>query len=912
MLSPRRTGFSTPAFALAAFLAVLTSSFGAGPIIDPIPALDPAIPADGPKVPVGKALVVPLSATAANGGEVSFKVTSSNKLLPVRVKTGNPILRIHVTYAGDGAESPAFEGDLDFQLFRDFAPLTAGFIAGFAQAGYYDGLKFHRIIEDFVAQGGDPAGTGNGTPAGGGPSIALPFSYESEFHPGLIFAGRGQLAMANSGVKRGTPIGASILLGDFKATNGSQFFVTFEQLRAATTANPFRANLDFKHTVFGQLIRGFDLLQKIEDVPTNANDKPTVDVVMSSVRVLPATGEATLFIGAAGLGETTVTVVATDSERGITKQTFKVRSVDDTVNDPPVMNPVAPRYANVGGRPPLPKNAFDLEFDYLLYGIGAAGNGTSPGSFGTAAIADTYTPRNTPGAQTLALGVAGFNDERRSGVATSANPFAPIDAYNFALVELAFGDRPARPSAETIVGEPGVVLTNVIVGRLHDLDTAGTAATFTAKINWGDGTAATDATLTRDSTTPGAASYAIHGTHTYVHPGVYSVQIKVAGDKGAAIPIHSAAVISAEPIVAQGLSIEVSGSSIKNRIVAQFTDANSSGRRIEYLATIDWGDGATSCGLVTRVPNGSFTVRGSHKYQDSQTYAVAVRIHKKDAPVSTDSVAWSTAQVVFRSAPSLPPFPQTHIVAAWNSGPTKAITNPIVGTFNPANLTVQFSGNFALLNSGNRALSAGKIRYWLSDDDTLQSKGPNADTKLLVDGVPELNITGLAAGGSGSGSFTIPLPKGQSGGGKYLLSEIVYSDPIADHTPVDKVIVTGPIDPTVIIFDRVSSVNTTGTQTSEAGGTATFKVALDTAPTADVKIPIESSLVTEGTVAPAELTFTPLTWNLAQTVVVTGVDDAVKDGPKTYKVTLKTPVTTDPVYLGLPARELTFSNVDND
>ena len=916
MFPSRRTGFITLALALAALFAAVASGLGVPPVFDSPAVLDPTNPLDPPKVPVGKALVVPIAASAADGGAVSFKVTSSNARLPARVRTGNPILRIHVSYAGDGAAALPFEGDLDFQLFREAAPLTTGFIAGFAQAGYYDGLTFHRVIEDFVAQGGDPAGTGSGIPAGGGAYIGLPFDFENEFHPGLVFAGRGQLAMANRGLNRGSQplsLDPRILLGDFKATNGSQFFVSFEQLRAPTPANPQRANLDFKHTIFGQLIRGFDLLEKIESVPTAAaNDKPTVDVKMTSVKVLPAAGEATLFIGATGVGQTTITIFATDSAGAVSKTTFSVRAVDDTVNDPPVMLPLTPIYANVGTRPQLQVNAFDLEFDYLLYGIAAAGTGTSPGSFGNASIAGSYTARETAGKQTLALGVAGFNDERRFGAPSLFNPFAPFDAYNFQVLEMAFGDKPVRPVAETVKGAPGVALTDVVVARLSDLDAAAAASTLTATINWGDGTATSAGVLSRDLSAPGAASYVIRGTHTYARAGIYTVLVTIAGDKGATAFARSTAVISAEPIVAWGTFNEAVGATLTNRIVAHFTDANPSRRVADYVATIDWGDGVNTRGAVVRAPTGAFYVRSTHAYKDSQNYAIAVRIHKKETPATADAIAWSSALLQFKSPQYLPPFPQIHIAAAWNSGPTKSFVKPITGTFNPADLEVQFAGEFAVFNSGNRTLGSGKIRYWLSEDDTLQTTGAGADTKLKVNGFAELSITGLAPGRGGSGNFTIPLPKGQSGGGKYLLAELVYSDPIADHSAVDKVVVAGPIDPSIIVFDRVSSLGPNNSQTSEAGGTVTFQVVLDTAPTADVKIPIESSVTTEGTVAPAELTFTSANWSTPQTVVVTGVDDATADGNKPYKVTRKTPVTTDPNYTGLPAQELNLVNLDND
>jgi hypothetical protein len=639
---------------------------------------------------------------------------------------------------------------------------------------------------------------------------------------------------------------------------------------------------------------------------------PTVDVIMSNVTVLPAAGQATLFIGATGPGETVITVIATDSTGAVSKQLFPVRAVADTVNDPPVMLPTSPIYGNVGTRPQLLAKAVDLEFDYLLYGIAAAGGGTNPNSFGDASIASTYTPRDTAGRQTLALGVTAFNDERRFASASSFNAFAPFDAYNFQVVELAFGDKPVRPAVETVKGAPGVALTDAIVGRVSDLDAAAAAATLTVTINWGDGSAASTGTLSRDTSAPGAASYIIRGTHTYGQPGIYAVLVKVAGDKGATAFMRSTAVISAAPLVAWGTFSEATGATLSNRIVAHFTDSDPSRRVADYVATIDWGDGLLTRGTVVRAPTGAYLVRGTHSYRDSQSYAIGVRIHKKGTLPAADAIAWSSAQLRFTSAPYLPPFPQVHLVAAWNSGPGKTITNPITTTFSPADLKVQFSGNFAVVNSGNRALANGKIRYWLSNDAKLDAKGPGADTPLMVNGVPELIITGLAAGGSGAGNFTIPLPQGQSGGGKYLLSELVYSDPIADNSAVDKVVVSGPIDPTVVVFNRVSSVNPSSNQTSEGGGTVTFQVALDTAPTADVKIPVESSLTTEGTVAPAEIIFTPANWSIPQTVVVTGADDATKDGNKSYKVTLKSPVSTDSNYTGLPAKEINLVNVDND
>jgi cyclophilin family peptidyl-prolyl cis-trans isomerase len=145
-------------------------------------------------------------------------------------------------------------GKIEIELFADKTPKTVENFVGLANKGYYKGVIFHRVIKDFMIQGGDPTGTGRG-----GESIwGKPF--EDEIVPSIVFDKPGYLAMANSGPN----------------TNGSQFFITV----AATTW------LNGKHTIFGKVINGMDVVYAISKVQTSKpGDKPLKDVVMESVKI---------------------------------------------------------------------------------------------------------------------------------------------------------------------------------------------------------------------------------------------------------------------------------------------------------------------------------------------------------------------------------------------------------------------------------------------------------------------------------------------------------------------------------------------------------------------------------------------------------------------------------------------------
>src|ERR1700739_335963 len=156
-------------------------------------------------------------------------------------------------------------GNIVVKLFEKEAPKTVENFVGLAQGtkeflnpltgkkekrNYYDGLTFHRVIPQFMIQGGCPRGDGRGGPG---------YTFGDEFHPSLRHSKAGKLSMANAG----------------PGTNGSQFFIT-------VAATPW---LDNKHTIFGEVVEGQDVADKISKLPRDASDRPRTPVTLNKVRI---------------------------------------------------------------------------------------------------------------------------------------------------------------------------------------------------------------------------------------------------------------------------------------------------------------------------------------------------------------------------------------------------------------------------------------------------------------------------------------------------------------------------------------------------------------------------------------------------------------------------------------------------
>lgn len=193
--------------------------------------------ADDVKIPLA-----PNDTEGTDGVDAPSTPTSDNQSTPMQP---NPVVALETN-----------KGTIEIELFQDVAPVTAGNFVKLAKEGFYDGTKFHRVIDGFMIQGGDPNSKGDDASmyGRGGPGYAI----KDEFAPGFSNA-RGTISMANSGPN----------------TGGSQFFINL-------VPNTY---LDGKHAVFGKVISGLEIADTISLVPRNDRDVPLDPVVINKVTV---------------------------------------------------------------------------------------------------------------------------------------------------------------------------------------------------------------------------------------------------------------------------------------------------------------------------------------------------------------------------------------------------------------------------------------------------------------------------------------------------------------------------------------------------------------------------------------------------------------------------------------------------
>jgi cyclophilin family peptidyl-prolyl cis-trans isomerase len=273
----------------------------------------------------GSPLHVPLNGMDADGDLLSFTVTSDDPLVTTFVPQGNRSMRISV----------GGFGDMVFELFEGRAPRITQQIVELAQSGDYDGVAFHRVIDNFMIQTGDIT-NGDGT---GGSRLS---DIDDQFHTDLQHNRSGVLSMAKGG----------------DDSNDSQFFITEVPTR----------HLDFNHSIFGLLVEGEAVRDSISNVATNAFDRPLSDVVMESVTVFADVSSAVLMLSAAegSSGTAEITVTVSDGMETF-DQTFGVTVSPDPWNGGPCLEDISPIATQINTAVSFPLTAVDVEGDAVFF-----------------------------------------------------------------------------------------------------------------------------------------------------------------------------------------------------------------------------------------------------------------------------------------------------------------------------------------------------------------------------------------------------------------------------------------------------------------------------------------------------------------------------------------------------------------
>jgi cyclophilin family peptidyl-prolyl cis-trans isomerase len=509
------------------FFGILAFPAFAAPVIDPIPSAS---------IPAGKTLILPVTAASPNGRPLTFTATSSTNRITVEVHTNNPFWKMSVVQAAPGNAPGAFQtpfrggvatvtniGDMTFMLFRDLTPHTVDVIQGLTAGGMYtSNTIFHRVIAGFMDQGGDPNTNGTGGPV---------FRFNDEFNPRAIFSGNGQLAMANSG----------------KDTDGSQFFITVA---------PYRYG-DFGYTIFGQLLRGFNVLSNINNTATNANSRPLADVIITRASFVPDTFDTVLTlagtnaVGVAG----TISVIADDGAGGRTTNSFTTTTVADANLEAAFLYPntVTNLVAPVNKR--LTNFVFGYDFpgvtnNWIVYYADANSSVSATNSFYNIV---TNQMQFVVVPNTNYIGPVSFIFH-----VSSSPSFLSYDQQTYTF---AFGDTVIHAIATNFTATARVSFTNLLLATFTNGVPNSATNNFTAFINWGDNSTNGGVILTNLT-----GRKEVRGSHTYTNAGNYPVYLTVQSAFGASATVVSTA------SVPPGLSLTRTGTNNVVRWPAWATD----------------------------------------------------------------------------------------------------------------------------------------------------------------------------------------------------------------------------------------------------------------------------------------------------------------------------------------------------
>ena len=461
----------------------------------------------------GAPLWLGIDGSDAESNPITYTVTSSNpSVVGVTVPTGNKTLVLNVQSFGT----------MKIQLFDNLVPRVTSAIEGPASAGFYDGLTFHRVINNFMIQGGAADGAG-------GPNPSVP-DFDDQYLADLQFTSPGLIAMAKG-------------LDD---SNDTQFFIT-------DTTSSLPRHLDFNHSIFGRLTEGDSVREAISNVAVSGS-VPVTPVVISSASILNSDPENAAFMlkALAGSGSSDITVTATDSLGATFSRTFNVMIGADAFNASPFLSDIAAVHATAGAASlNFQLQGNDVEGDAIYYDAVKIGSvnytvsvnhatglvTVSPpagfvGSFQVQVSAKALAQQNTPDAD------QSITDVQK--VTVHIDPLAPTG------VDLLAGSDSGASATDNITNATSVQfqisgVTNGAVVRLYEGNNVlaqGTAVGTTATINFaniaalGEGVHNFSATQTVNGS-ESAKSAALAVTYDATAPGAFTSTPPTAATVGA-------------------------------------------------------------------------------------------------------------------------------------------------------------------------------------------------------------------------------------------------------------------------------------------------------------------------------------------------------------------------------------------
>ena len=452
-------------------------------------------------------MILPVTATSPNGLPLTFSATSSTNRITVQVHTNNPFWKMSVVQAASPAAPGAYPtpfrggvvivtnvGDMTFMLFRDIAPHTVDVIQGLTAGGMYtSNTIFHRVIAGFMNQGGDPLTNGMGGPV---------FRYDDEFNPQAIFSGNGQLALANSG----------------KDTDGSQFFVTVA---------PYRSG-DFGYTIFGQLLRGFNVLSNINNTAVDPNSRPLADVIITKASLVPDNFDTVLTLvgtnhaGVAG----TIKVIADDGAGGRTTNSFTATTVADANLEAPFLYPNT--VTNLVA--PVNKRLTNYVFGYDFPGV--TNNWTVYYADANSSVSATNSFFNIVTNQLRLVVVPNTNYIGPFSIIAQVSASPSFTTYDQQAYTFAFGDTVISALKTNFLAPACAPFSNQLIATFTNSVPNSSTNNFSAFINWGD-----NSTNSGVITTNSLGRKEVRGSHTYTNSGDYPVYLTLQSALGASATV---------------------------------------------------------------------------------------------------------------------------------------------------------------------------------------------------------------------------------------------------------------------------------------------------------------------------------------------------------------------------------------